>query len=301
MGGKAWALVSADGSRVRGENATSGVCVTWHAHGPVVGIFRCGHRCESGCATIHPLVCNAPAGVRRPLLALLLLSSLGMAAYSSLHIHPYSETMPKRVAISHVHITQPLPHTFPHGQPAAAPLGGDGESVTSGGVGGVDGELLRDAAEAAMALGSRSPGLPPPPSGSDGDGEAGVGGQVEDGSVGGSVDHDAAALPAPTPTVNPTADPTTSAFPRCLHRNPAPSSSSSSSPSASSSAFASTLSASAAYWESSRPVEMQVVGSRMSFGTTDSMPIAFALDTAGTKSSSCTPSGSFSRSGSTTY
>ena len=150
-------------------------------------------------------------------------------------------------------------------------------------MGDVDGELLHDAAEAAMALGSRSSGLPPPPIGSDGDDKAGAGGQSVDGSVGRSVNHD---FVAPTPMVNPTA-----AFPRCLHRKPAPSGSSSSSLSSLSSVSSSASPASAAYWQSSQPEEMQVVGSRMSYGATDSMPIAFALDTAGTKSSSGTPNG----------
>ena len=65
------------------------------------------------------------AGFRRRAVAVLLITSLGTALYSSLAVHPYSSHSPKRVAINHVHMTEASFGSIPYSRAAPAADGLD--------------------------------------------------------------------------------------------------------------------------------------------------------------------------------
>ena len=87
--------------------------------------------------------------------ALLLLLSLGVAAYGSLAVHPYSSASPKRLALNHLYITEE--DRGGHGGTT-----GGGSTGGTGGEAAVDARTLRDMAEAAMMFGGGSAGSAPP-------------------------------------------------------------------------------------------------------------------------------------------
>ncbi|GAX75969.1 hypothetical protein CEUSTIGMA_g3412.t1 [Chlamydomonas eustigma] len=57
------------------------------------------------CGAMLPLIAYSISGVRKQVIAVLLLVSFGASTYGSLYVHPYSVTSPKRVALNHLHFT----------------------------------------------------------------------------------------------------------------------------------------------------------------------------------------------------
>ena len=92
--------------------------------------------------------------MRKRTVALLLLLSLGVAAYGSLAVHPYSSASPKRLALNHLYITEE--DRGGHGGTT-----GGGSTGGTGGEAAVDARTLRDMAEAAMMFGGGSAGSAP--------------------------------------------------------------------------------------------------------------------------------------------